>query len=94
MLQTKFVQEIKTHLMFNKFFFLMCLCKIMWKNIVEPDRPHMAVECMHFASWVPKATDTCSEYEIFNTFLQQQWLRKCASMLCLYIYCLPCCFYL
>jgi len=50
----------------------MCLNEVMCKNMVEPDRPHMAVWCMHFASWVTKATDTCSEYEIFITFPQQQ----------------------
>jgi len=32
--------------------------------------------------------DTHSEYVIVTALPQQQWLRECASMLCLYIYCL------
>jgi hypothetical protein len=28
----------------------------MWKNIVELDRPQMAVWCMRIACWIPKAT--------------------------------------
>jgi hypothetical protein len=39
--------------------------EIMWKNIVEPDRPQMAIWRMNIACWVPKATDTHTEYVIF-----------------------------
>ena len=31
---------------------------IMWKNIVEPDRPQMTIWRMRFACWIPKATST------------------------------------
>jgi len=36
---------------------------------------------MRFACWIPKATNTHSEYVILLAFPQQQWLRKSASML-------------
>jgi len=40
--------------------------EIMWKNIVEPDRPQIdnIIRCMHIAFWIPKATNTHSEYVI------------------------------
>jgi hypothetical protein len=31
--------------------------EIMWKNIVEPDRPQMAIWRMRIARWIIKATD-------------------------------------
>jgi len=34
----------------------------MWKNIVERDRPQMTVWRMRIECWIPKATDTQSEY--------------------------------
>ena len=33
-------------------------CDIMWKNIVEPDKPQMAVWRMRIAYWMPKAINT------------------------------------
>jgi len=41
---------------------------------------------MHFACWLTKATDTHSEYVIFNAFIWQQWLQEHASLLHLYTY--------
>jgi hypothetical protein len=37
----------------------LCIYEIMWKNIVEPDRPQMQCEF-----WIPKATNTYLEYAI------------------------------
>jgi hypothetical protein len=36
---------------------------------------------MRVACWIPKATDTHSEYAIFITFPRQQWFHERASML-------------
>jgi len=36
----------------------------MWKNIVEPDRTQMTIQRMCIACWIPKATNTHSEYVI------------------------------
>ena len=30
----------------------------MWENIVEPDRPQMAIRGMRIAYWITKASDT------------------------------------
>jgi hypothetical protein len=38
------------------------------------------------ASWIPKATNTHSEYVIFIAFPLQQWLAKHTSMFYIYIY--------
>jgi len=40
MFRTRFVEEIKTHLIFNKVFFFenRAVCEIMWNNIVGQDR--------------------------------------------------------
>ena len=55
--------------------------EIMWKNIVQPDRPQMKIWRMRIACWIPKATNTHSEYVILIAFRPQQWLHECASML-------------
>jgi hypothetical protein len=41
---------------------------------------------MRIACWIPKATDTHSEYTILTAFPQQQWLRERASILRLYVH--------
>ena len=53
----------------------------MWKNIVEWGRPQMKIWHMCIACWIPKATNTHSEYVILIAFPQQQWLHERASML-------------
>ena len=48
---------------------------------------------MRIACWIPKATNTDSEYVIFIAFPLQQWLHEHASVLCYtYIACLSCLF--
>jgi hypothetical protein len=79
------VEKIKTHMLLNNFF-----PKVVWKNMVEADRPQMTIWRMRFACWVTKATDTRSEYAILIAFPRQQWLRERASMLRLYVHCLSC----
>jgi len=36
--------------------------EIRWNNIVDLDTPHMTVWRMRIARWIPKATNTYSEY--------------------------------
>jgi len=50
----------------------------------------IATRFMCTACWITKATDTHSEYIIIVADLQQQWLRKRASVLCLHLHCLSC----
>jgi hypothetical protein len=59
--------------------------EIMWKNIVEPDRPEIIVWRMRIACWIPKATNTHSEYVTLIAFPLQQWFHERSSML-LYTY--------
>jgi len=45
MFQTKVVQKIKAHFMFHNFFFFenRAVYEIMWKSVVDPDRPQMTI---------------------------------------------------
>ena len=42
--------------------------ELMWKNMVEADRPHENVRLICFACWISKATNTHSEYVIILIF--------------------------
>ena len=49
----------------------------------------MTIWRTRIACWIPKATNTHSEYVIVITFLLQQWLHERTSMLrCMYTACL------
>jgi len=61
--------------------------EIMWKNIVEPDRPQMAIWRTHIACWIHKVTDTHSGYVILIAFLPQQWFTNASQ--CSFIRTLP-----
>jgi hypothetical protein len=45
MFHTKVVEKIKTHILFSTVFFSenRAVYEIMWKNMVEPDRPQMTI---------------------------------------------------
>jgi hypothetical protein len=51
----------------------------MWKHLVEPDRPKMAIRRMSIACWIPGAIDTPSENEILIFLLLQKKLGERAS---------------
>jgi len=60
-----------THFVFsNSFFFFenRAVYEAMWKNIVERVRPHVKKWSMRISRWIPKATDTHSEYVILIAF--------------------------
>ena len=59
----------------------------MWNDIVEPDAPQMAVLLMPIAYWIPKATNTHSEYVIRIAFPLQRWLQERDSVLRLCVNC-------
>jgi hypothetical protein len=53
-------EDHNTHFMFKYIFLKNCaVYEIMWKNMVQSDRPHMTiqfwVERTHFACWINKA---------------------------------------
>jgi hypothetical protein len=67
---------------FNNFYFEnRAVYDITWKNIVEPYRPQMAIWRMRITFWVPKATNTNSEYVILMAFPLRQWLHERAWIL-------------
>ena len=57
----------------------------MWENIVEPDWPQMTLWLTCIVCWIPKATNSHSEYVILIAFPLQQWLDEC----CYIIHTLP-----
>jgi hypothetical protein len=77
-------REIKTHFMFNNFFFSFfrkscTVCEITWKYILEPDGLQVTIWRMRTACWVPKATN-----RLWNTYyllLSNILSRERASML-------------
>jgi hypothetical protein len=80
--QTNVVEKTKTHFMFNNPPpESRAVYGIMWKYIVEPGRPQMTIWRMRIACWIPKATDTHSEYVVLIAFPLQQSLQERASML-------------
>jgi hypothetical protein len=83
MFQTKYVEEIKEHILCSINFLVenCAIYEIMWKNVVEGERPQMTIWRMRFACWIPKAINTFSEYVILIAFPLQQWLQHRASML-------------
>ena len=77
----KYRENQNRHVIFNKCFSEnRVVFKIIWKNLVEPDRRQMTVWCMGVACWITKATDTHSEYVILIVFLRQQVSRKSAPV--------------
>jgi len=87
MFQTKVVEEIKAHILYSVPFFSenRDVHEIMWKGIVDRDRPQMTVAC-----WNTKATNTHSQYVILTSSPLQHWLQERPAMLRLYILCLSC----
>jgi hypothetical protein len=82
MIQTKVVEEIKTHFVCSITFFFLenrAVYKIMWKNIAQRGRPQMTTRRMRIACWITKATH--SQYAILIAFPLQQWLQEPASLL-------------
>ena len=79
-----------TRFMFNNFLFPEnhAICEIMWKSMVEPDRPDMnIIRRMHIACWITKATNTHLEYNTywFSTATVVSWTRLNVT---LYLHCL------
>jgi len=84
MFQTSAVEGIKTHFVFNNSPPRpenRAAYEKMQKNMVELDRPQMIIRHMRAARWIPKATNTHSEYVTLIALPMQQWLRERTSVL-------------
>jgi len=55
---------------------------IMWKSIVRPCKPLVTIMVMLSACWIPKSTNTHSEYVILIVFPPQNFFHEGASMVC------------
>ena len=67
-----------THFILNNLFFFSenrALYEIMWTNNVEPGKPQIKIRRMRIACWIPKATNTHSDYVILIAFSVQQRLQ-------------------
>jgi len=75
-------EEIKTHPVCSiTFFFNRAPCEIKWKNVVEPDRPHMVIWRMRILFWIIVTTDTHSEYVMIVFFSAAALLHGRSSMI-------------
>ena len=86
-------EKQNTHFVFNNVVFFpenYTVNEIVWKNIAVPGRPQMAMWCVHIAGWIPKATNTYSQYTLLTDFPLQQRLQKHPSILMLYLHCVSC----
>jgi hypothetical protein len=87
MFQTKDVEKIKTYFVFNK------VLRKSWhlrdnvggKVRMRQTADDSATRRMRFTLWISKAIQTHTEYEIFLAFLQQKLIRKCPTILGLYV---------
>jgi hypothetical protein len=93
MFQTKFVEEIETHFLVSKFFRKsyrlyneVKLCKV-----GQPTEAN-AMRRIRFACWIVKTTDSHAEHIVLISFPLQNWLHERASILRLYVTCVPCSF--
>jgi hypothetical protein len=81
MFQTNAVEKMETYILCSVTFFRKsCLYEIMWKKFAERGGPQMIIWRMRIACWIPKATNTHSQYVILITFPPQQRLHERASM--------------
>ena len=84
MFQTKVVQKIKIHILFNNLFLFFLNCadpEIIWKNTAEPRRSQTTMLRMRTAFWIPNATNAHSEYVILIAFPWQQRLHERVPLL-------------
>ena len=94
MFQSKFVEKTKTHIWcsITSFSESRKVYEIMWKNMVESNRPQMIMRPMRFACWITRTTDTLI---IFNTyyFSTTTMVKRTRLNVTLYVHCLSCSIY-
>ena len=82
MFRANVVEKIKTHVLYSiKFFPEYCAVnEIKWKNNAERCRPEMKIWSMRIECWIPKATNTHSQYVIRIALPLQDWLHESSLM--------------
>jgi hypothetical protein len=84
MFLAKDVEKLKTHISYPLPPFFRKSCRL-WDTVEKYDRSRRAtddniIRRLCVAAWIPKTTDTYSQY-VIRTALMQQWLHECAWML-------------
>ena len=93
MFQTNVVQKIEARVLYLIIFFSEKHAgyEIMWKNLVESDRPQMTIWLMRIPFWEPKATITRSEYvRSVYWFPTANLVAPTRFSVTLYVRCLSC----
>ena len=58
-----------THFIFKNFVLeIRAVYELMWKTLIELGRPQMTIWRMRILYWIPKVTNTHSEYVILTAF--------------------------
>ena len=82
MFHTKATEKIRAHIFCSVMIFAnRAVYDVMWKNMVEPDRPQITIWRMRIACWIRKATNNHSKYLMLIAFPLQQRLHERALML-------------
>jgi hypothetical protein len=73
MFKIRDTEEIKAHFMFNNFYVEnRAVFEIIWKSGVDSDRSQKKIWRIRIAYYIPKGTNTFSEYLVWFAFLPQQ----------------------
>jgi hypothetical protein len=88
---SKTVEEIKTHVLQSIIFFFenRAVYEIMWKNILEADRPQMTMvhaHCMLDNQGYKHILGICNTY----SFPKAKMITRTRLNMTLYVHCLPC----
>jgi hypothetical protein len=92
MFQAKSVEKIKTHFVSSIYIAKnRAVYEIMWKNIVNPDRPNdNVIRRMRFSCRITKATNTHSEYVTLFFFFSVTVVERTRLNVTLHVHCLSC----
>ena len=93
MFETKLVEKIKTHFMFNNFLSESWAVyeiseRILYSRQATDDN---IIRRMRIAYWIPKATNTHSEYVTLIAFFTTTMVARTRLNVTLYVHCLYCC---
>jgi hypothetical protein len=80
MFRTKVVEQIKTHFFYSiTFFENRAVYEMVWEKSLGQSRLQMTTWCTHIARWIPKATNTLSEYVILIAVTLQHCNNGCTN---------------
>jgi hypothetical protein len=92
MYQTKVVKKIEVRILCSVTLFFLenrVVYEIMWRNGVQLSRPQITIWGMRIACWIPKATNTHPECNIY-CFFTTKIVERGRLNVTLYVHCLCC----